>query len=92
MSRLTALGFNEHADVARTYDGTAPSHFFGELTKTPEGCQFLQDNGIVAGLAAVVRSHGLESRDDALMTNLKCALWALVRISTSATSIADADV
>jgi rapamycin-insensitive companion of mTOR len=67
-----------HTDIYRTYDGTAPSHFFGELTKTPEGCQYLRDQDVVGPLAAIVRQHGLEGRDHSILTNLKCALWALV--------------
>lgn len=62
----------------RTYDGTAPCHFFGELTKTPEGCQFLRERGIVPGLAEIVRLHGLEPSNSTVLTSLKCALWALV--------------
>jgi hypothetical protein len=62
----------------RTYDGTAPSHFFGELTKTPEGCGYLREQNVVRPLAAIVRQHGLESKDQAILTSLKCALWALV--------------
>lgn len=63
----------------RSYDSTAPSHFLGELTKTEEGCQFLREKGIVSGLADIVRLHGLEPSNDAVLTSLKCALWALVR-------------
>lgn len=56
----------------------APSHFFGELTKTPEGCQYLRERGLVAELAEVVRLHGMESVDQGVMTNVKSVLWALV--------------
>lgn len=63
----------------RSYDSTAPSHFLGELTKTEEGCQFLREQGIVSGLADIVRLHGLEASNDVILTSLKCALWALVR-------------
>jgi len=82
LSKIT--GKSRHAttrtdvDITRTYDGTAPSHFFGELTKTPEGCQYLRDQDVVGPLAAIVRQHGLEGRDHSILTTLKCALWALV--------------
>lgn len=56
----------------------APCHFFGELTKTPEGCQYLRDKGLVAELAEIVRLHGMESADQAVLTNVKSVLWALV--------------
>jgi len=55
-----------------------PTHFFGELTRTPEGCQLLKDKGIVAEFAEMVRLHGMEADDQAVMTNVKSVLWALV--------------
>jgi rapamycin-insensitive companion of mTOR len=67
------------AELFRTYDGNAPSHFLGELTKTPEGCRYIRAQDIVGPLAAIVRQHGLEGKDQAILTSLKCALWALVR-------------
>jgi rapamycin-insensitive companion of mTOR len=65
-------------DKIRSYDGTAPSHFFGEMTKTPEGCRYIRKQGVVAPLAEIVRLHGLEPRDESILTDLKCAMWALV--------------
>jgi rapamycin-insensitive companion of mTOR len=56
----------------------APSHFFGELTKTPEGCRYLREKGSVSELAEVVRLNGMESADQGVMTNVKSVLWALV--------------
>ena len=69
--------------TVRTYDGTAPSHFFGELTKTPEGCQLLRERGIVTELAELVRLHGMEGADHGVMTSVKSALWALVSSTRS---------
>lgn len=60
------------------YDGLAPSHFLGELTKTPEGCELLKERGIVAEFAEIVRLHGMEGGDPSVLTNLKSVLWALV--------------
>ena len=59
----------------------APTHFFGELTKTPEGCQLLRERGIVAEFAEIIRLHGMETDDQPVMTNVKSVLWALVRPS-----------
>jgi len=56
----------------------APTHFFGELTKTPEGCQLLRERGIVAEFAEIIRLHGMETDDQPVMTNVKSVLWALV--------------
>lgn len=62
------------------YDSVAPTHFLGELSKTPEGCQLLRDRGLVSDYAEVVRIHGMEEGDDALLMNVKMALWALVSL------------
>lgn len=64
--------------MSRAYDHLAPTHFFGELTKTPEGCRLLRERGIVAEFAEIVRLHGMEAHDQAVMTNVKSVLWALV--------------
>lgn len=58
----------------------APTHFFGELTKTPEGCRYLREKDLVAELAEIVRLHGMESVDQVVMTNVKSVLWALVSV------------
>lgn len=56
----------------------APTHFFGELTKTPEGCLYLKSKGYVAGFAEIIRLHGMEASDDSVLMQVKSALWALV--------------
>lgn len=58
-----------------------PTHFFGELTKTPEGCMYLREKGLVGDFAEIVRLHGMEHEDAAIMTNVKSVLWVLVRSS-----------
>nr|KIR45878.1 sterility protein Ste20 [Cryptococcus bacillisporus CA1280] len=65
------------------YDGLAPSHFLGELTKTPEGCELLKERGIVAEFAEIVRLHGMEGGDPSVLTNLKSVLWALGNIGST---------
>lgn len=67
----------------RNYDGTAPTHFFGELTKTPEGCLLLRHRGIVSDFAEIVRLHGMEANDQTILTNVKSVLWALVSLRRS---------
>lgn len=62
----------------RDIDGMTPTHFFGELTKTQEGCMYLRERGLVAEFAEIVRLHGLESEDQAVLTNVKSMLWVLV--------------
>ncbi|WWD20882.1 hypothetical protein CI109_105359 [Kwoniella shandongensis] len=65
------------------YDGPAPTHFIGELTKTPEGCQLVKERGIVAEFAEVVRLHGMEAEDQSVLTSLKSVLWALGNIGST---------
>ncbi|WVW80639.1 hypothetical protein I302_102625 [Kwoniella bestiolae CBS 10118] len=65
------------------YDGPAPTHFLGELTKTPEGCQLIKEKGIVAEFAEIVRLHGMEAVDQGVLTNLKSVLWALGNIGST---------
>jgi hypothetical protein len=65
------------------YESGAPTHFFGELTKTPEGCQYLQEKGVVPELAEMIRMHGMEDSDQELITSAKAALWAMVSSEAS---------
>ncbi|OCF45562.1 sterility protein Ste20 [Kwoniella heveanensis CBS 569] len=65
------------------YDGPAPTHFLGELTKTSEGCQLLKEKHIVAEYAEIVRLHGMEASDQGVLTNLKSVLWALGNIGST---------
>lgn len=60
------------------FDGTAPPHFYGELTRTEEGCQVLREKGHFADFAQFVRRHGLEDRDLDIVNKLKSVLWAVV--------------
>ncbi|WVQ77136.1 hypothetical protein IAR50_006819 [Cryptococcus sp. DSM 104548] len=65
------------------YDGLAPTHFLGELTKTPEGCDLLKSRGIVTEFAEIVRLHGMEASDASVLRDLKSALWALGNIGST---------
>jgi len=66
-----------------TYDGIAPTHFFGELAKTPEGRQLLKDKGLVTEFAEIVRLHGMEEADGPVLTSVKSVLWALGNIGST---------
>lgn len=60
-----------------------PPHFYGELTKTPEGCQLLQRKGHFAEFAHFIRQHGAESSDSELINKLKSVLWAVGNIGAN---------
>ncbi len=64
-------------------DGVVPPHFYGELTKTPEGCQLLQRKGHFAEFAHFIRQHGAESSDSELINKLKSVLWAVGNIGAN---------
>lgn len=65
--------------IHRVFDGTVPPHFYGELTKTEEGCQTLLESGHFAEFAQFIRQHGLEAKDVDLINKLKSVLWVVVR-------------
>lgn len=71
------------------YDTIAPTHFLGELSKTPEGCQMLRERGLVSDYAEIIRIHGIEDGDEAFLMNVKMALWALASRSLYLRAIAD---
>lgn len=58
--------------------GTIPPHFYGELVKTPEGCQVLEEQGHFLDFADHIRDHGLEHQDLEGLWRLKSVLWAVV--------------
>jgi rapamycin-insensitive companion of mTOR len=69
------------------FDGTAPPHFYGELTKTAEGCRMLEEKGHFAEFAQFIRQHGLEAADKDVINKLKSILWAVVRPADSSPSL-----
>ncbi|CAD6567983.1 MAG: hypothetical protein TREMPRED_004194 [Tremellales sp. Tagirdzhanova-0007] len=83
VSRTLRPFSTDHMEDYWAYDGIAPTHFFGELSKTPEGCQLLRERGLVAELAEIVRLHGMEAADQAVMTNVRSVLWALGNIGST---------
>jgi hypothetical protein len=68
------------------FDGTPPPHFYGELVKTPEGCETLAEYGHFAMFADYIQQHGLEDDDLEVIARLKSVLWAVVSCSDLATS------
>lgn len=73
----------ENADEFWAYEGTAPTHFFRELCKTPEGCQYLREKGIVPEFAEIIRMNGMESEDAPTINKAKAALWVLGNIGST---------
>lgn len=80
-----ALGMSsfDQSEEAITFDGTVPSHFYGELTKTYEGCEFLAEKGHFADFAEFIRRHGFENSDTDLISKLKSVLWAVGTIGST---------
>ncbi|CAG8628166.1 8090_t:CDS:10, partial [Acaulospora morrowiae] len=65
------------------FDGMSPAHFYGELTKTEEGCQLLREKGHFSEFANFIREHGMERRDAVIISKLKSILWAVGNIGGS---------
>lgn len=80
-----ALGISSygHPDETISFDGTVPSHFYGELTKTYEGCELLAEKGHFAEFAEFIRRHGVENTDADLISKLKSVLWAVGTIGST---------
>ena len=64
--------------IIRTFEGTVPPHFYGEMAKTEQGCQILRKKGHFAEFAHFIRQHGLECDDFEIILKLKSILWAVV--------------
>lgn len=54
-------------------------HFYGELTRTEEGCRLLRQKGQFSEYARYIREHGNECKDLSIISELKSVLWAVVR-------------
>jgi hypothetical protein len=66
-------------------DGLTPPHFYGELTKTEEGCNLLRERGHFKLFANFVRNFSLEKHVEGgeLLGQLKAVLWALGNIGAT---------
>lgn len=60
-----------------------PPHFYGELTKTTEGCDLLREKGHFQIFADFIRSYSMENRDPDIVRNLKAVLWAVGNIGAT---------
>ncbi|CAO3594443.1 unnamed protein product [Absidia cylindrospora] len=64
-------------------DGLSPPHFYGELTKTEEGCTLLRDKGHFQLFTNYIRDYSLEPQDAETMQQLKSVLWAVGNIGST---------
>ena len=62
--------------------GTAPPHFYRELTRTMEGCQLLRESGHFYEFASTIREHWDESQDNETINRLKACLWVVGNIGS----------
>ncbi|KAK3821257.1 MAG: Rapamycin-insensitive companion of mTOR, N-term-domain-containing protein [Benniella sp.] len=58
-------------------------HFYGELTRTEEGCELLKRKGHFADYARYIREHCAESKDPAIISELKSLLWVVGNIGST---------
>ncbi|KAG0262939.1 hypothetical protein BG011_009535 [Mortierella polycephala] len=58
-------------------------HFYGELTRTEEGCQLLRARGHFADYARYIREHCAECKDSTIISELKSILWAVGNIGST---------
>ncbi|KAI5479428.1 cytosolic regulator Pianissimo [Pseudohyphozyma bogoriensis] len=72
-----------HSAKRTPFDGTPPPHFYGELVKTPEGCEILADSGHFPLFADFIQQHGLEDEDVEVISKLKSVLWAVGHVGAS---------
>ncbi|KAG0047318.1 hypothetical protein BGZ83_007616 [Gryganskiella cystojenkinii] len=59
------------------------AHFYGELTRTEEGCELLRKKGYFSDYARYIREHCAESKDSAIIAELKSVLWAVGNIGST---------
>lgn len=64
-------------------DGLSPPHFYGELTKTEEGCKLLKEKGHFRYFADYIRKNAHENRDPDTLQQLKAVLWAVGNIGAT---------
>lgn len=62
--------------------GSAPPHFYRELTRTAEGCKLLHEKGHFDEFVAVIRKYGMENQEPELMLKVKGCLWAVANVGS----------
>ncbi|KAJ3087070.1 hypothetical protein HK102_011873 [Quaeritorhiza haematococci] len=63
--------------------GSVPPHFYGELTKTAEGCELLRRKAHFDYFADFLKRNGLSKPDVAMTRQLKAVLWAVGHIGAN---------
>jgi len=66
-----------------TFNGVVPLHFYGELTKTAEGCRILEEKGHFNEFAQFIVTCKDEDVDLEIITKLKSCLWAVGNIGAN---------
>ena len=64
-------------------DGLSPPHFYGELTKTEDGCSLLREKGHFQYFADYIRNYSLENHSPEIYQQLKAVLWAVGSIGAT---------
>ncbi|GAA6063262.1 hypothetical protein JCM10212_004996 [Sporobolomyces blumeae] len=65
------------------FDGTPPPHFYGQLVKTIEGCEILEDSGHFIRFCDLIRQHADLCLEPDYIVQLKSVLWAVGHIGSS---------
>ncbi|KAI7853777.1 Rapamycin-insensitive companion of mTOR, middle domain-containing protein [Circinella umbellata] len=81
--------FEERIDSEQNFenlqpgDGLSPPHFYGELTKTEDGCGLLREKGHFQYFADFIRNYSLENQNPEVFQQLKAVLWAVGSIGAT---------
>jgi len=69
--------------IRRSFTGVVPLHFYGELTKTTEGCKILEEKGHFDEFAQFILACKDEEDDTEVILKLKSCLWAVGNIGAN---------
>ncbi|CAO1619687.1 unnamed protein product [Parajaminaea phylloscopi] len=85
LARAMSIYRNElDSSLEEEFSGVPPLHFYGELVKTAEGCEVLNEKGHFLEFAHFIRQHGMEDSDGEVMNKLKSILWTVGSIGATA--------
>ncbi|KAL9082136.1 MAG: hypothetical protein Q9159_006677 [Coniocarpon cinnabarinum] len=68
--------------VEDQHQGSAPPHFYRELTRTAEGCRLLERKGHFEEFVSVIRGWGMEYSDAEAIMRVKGCMWAVGNIGS----------
>ncbi|KAI8999819.1 Rapamycin-insensitive companion of mTOR, N-term-domain-containing protein [Gaertneriomyces semiglobifer] len=68
-------------------DGSVPPHFYGELTRTHEGCELLRQKGHFSVFTELIRKKSNGVVGDSEVLQLKSVLWAVGNIGSTASGL-----